>query len=151
MGPSAAPLPLEAPILQLMTGPALIIVPGLLALAWAIVQLRRRTASRRWTPVVGRVVEQTGRGRDAADVIEYPLAEGGHYRLTADPHGRYPSGRPAGTPVRVWRNPADGLVAVVEQPGVEALAVPIIVAALGAFFAGSGVFWAVLIVGLATR
>lgn len=135
----------------LLAGPALIVLPGLLAVAWAALALLRATASRRWTPVIGRIVERSGRGRESTDVVEYPLAEGGSYRVTADPHGRFVTGRPIGTPVRVWRNPADGLQAVLEQPGPERLAGPVLVGVLGAFFAVGGVLWAVLILSLATR
>lgn len=131
-----------------LLGPLLIIVPGVIATLWAGVRLWAATAPHRWTPVVGHVVEH---GRDAhgiVDIVEYPLPDGGRHKVTPDPHGRYHSGRKLGSPVRVWHDPQDSLRAVLELPGVDRIAGPLLLGVIGLFFAGGGVFWAILIVAL---
>ena len=131
-----------------LLGPMVMIVPGMILLAWAGVRLWAVTAPRRWTAVVGRVVEH---GRDAhwiVDVVEYPLPDGGRHRVVPDPHGHYHSGRPLGAAVRVWHDPRDSLRAVLEPPGLDRVAGPLLLAVLGLFFLVGGLVWAALIVAL---
>lgn len=138
--------------MEVLAGPALIIVPGALALLWSIFAVRRATAQRRWTPVTGRIVRHE---RDPpghlVDVIAYPLPEGGTRELRPLPYGQYTSGRPVGTPVAVWRDPADPLEAVCELPTLERFAGPLLVGILGGFLLGAGLIWAGLILALVAR
>nr|NLI51394.1 DUF3592 domain-containing protein [Propionibacterium sp.] len=133
-----------------LLGPLVMIVPGIVLLGWSGVRLWTVTAPRRWTPVVGRVVEH---GRDAhgvVDIVEYPLPDGGRHRVIPDPHGHYRSGRPLGSPVRVWHDPRDALRAVLEPPALDRVAGPLLLGLLGLFFFVGGLFWAALIVALVT-
>lgn len=131
-----------------LLGPMVIIVPGVIAIVWSALRLWAVTAPRRWTPVVGRVVEH-GRDRHGmVDVVDYPLPDGGRHRLVPDPHGRYTSGHPVGTPVRVWHDPRDALRAVLEPPALEHMAGPLLVGVLGLFFLVGGLVWAALILTL---
>jgi len=137
--------------MEVFAGPALIVVPGLFALVWSVLAIRRATAARRWTPVAGRVAAHERDAAGVVDVVEYPLPEGGTRTLRPEPHGVYVSGRPVGTPVPVWRDPVDALNAVLERPGLDRFAGPLLVGILGAFFFVGGLVWAGLLLALLSR
>lgn len=134
------------------TGPAVIVIPGLLMTLWSILAVRRITAPARWTKVAGRIrAHESDAAGEPVDVISYPLPEGGSRDVRPTPHGQYLSGRPVGASVPVWRDPQDALNAVVELPRLERFAGQLLVGILGSFFFVGGLVWAGLIWALVNR
>lgn len=138
--------------MEVLAGPALIIVPGLIALVWSVIAVRRVRAPHRWTRVQGWVAAHE---RDAAgevvDLIGYPLPDGGTHALRPLPHGEYTSGRPIGSAVSVWRDPHDPVHAVAELPGLDRFAGALLAGILGGFAVFAGLVWSVLILVLVNR
>ena len=137
--------------MEVFAGPALIVVPGLLAVVWSVMGVLRATAPRRWSQIAGEVSAHERDARGVVDVVEYPLPEGGTWTVRPEPHGTYVSGRPLGTPVPVWRDPVDALYAVLELPRLDRFAGPLLIGILGAFFFVGGLVWAGLILALVSR
>jgi len=137
--------------MEVFIGPALVVVPGLVALVWSALAVLRANAARAWTPVAGRVVAHERDAHGVVDVVEYPLPEGGTRALRPEPHGHYESGRPLGTQVPVWRDPVDALNAVLELPRLDQFAGRLLVGILGVFFFVGGLIWAGLILALVSR
>lgn len=135
--------------LSAIGSPITLIVVGLVVAGWAAWRVRAILAPRHWPVVTGRIVDHE---RDVAkrplDVVRYPLPDGGEHEVRPRAHGTYESGRPLGTPVRVWRDPVDALNAELETPSIDRFAGPLVIGILGAFFAVGGVLWLFFLLAL---
>lgn len=144
----AAVFPFAVPGWVLLS-PLAFLVLGLLVAALGARGLRRSMAPRDWPHVRGTIVDhRPDAAKRPLDIVEYPLPEGGFHRVTASEHGTYVSGRPVGTATRVWRDPVDALNARLDQPTLDSHALPLLITALGGFFALGGLIWLVLLLAL---